>query len=147
MFVRQKKPKTSYLDGAAGNENVLLVYVQVDVGNGGEVGRAPFVKVGDELEGEVGQLVAVGGQNEGAGGRKTKRRPVKGPENPAARGDAVLRAPNEAASDAVAQGALFFRLTAPRVALNQVPTDALAALGTVAVPEKLFGLKTKKHFC
>lgn len=113
--------------------------------DGGEVGRAPFIEVSDELEGEVGQLAAVCGQDEGAGGRETQRRPVKGPEDAAARCHAVLRAPREAAPDPESQSALFLCLAAPRVALDQVPPDALAALGAVVVPEQLFGLKAK-HF-
>ena len=130
----------SHLDGAARYQDVLLVDVQVDVRDGGEVGRAPFIKVSDELEGEVGQLVTVRGQDEGAGGREPQRRPVEGPEDPAAGRNAVLGAPREAAPHAVPQGALFLRLAAPRVALDQVSSDALAAFGTVAVPEQLFGL-------
>lgn len=109
--------------------------------DGGEVGRAPFIKVSDELEGEVGQLVTVRGQDEGAGGREPQRRPVEGPENPTARCHAVLGAPREAAPHAVPKGALFLRLTAPRVALDQVSANALAAFGTVTVPKQLFGLK------
>lgn len=61
----------SHLDCAARDEYVLLVDVKVDMGDGGEVGRAPFIEVSDELEGEVGQLVAVGGQDEGARGRES----------------------------------------------------------------------------
>lgn len=49
--------------------------------DGGEVGCAPFIEVGNELEGEVRQLVTVGGQDEGAGGREPQRRPVEGPED------------------------------------------------------------------
>ena len=109
--------------------------------DGGEVGCAPFVEVGDELEREVGQLVAVCGQDEGAGGREPQRCPVEGPENPTARRHAVLRAPREAAPHAVPKGALLLRLAAPRVTLDQVSPDALAAFGTVSVPEQLFGLK------
>lgn len=138
---------SSHLDSAAGDENVLLVDVKVDMGDGGEVGRAPFVKVGDELEGEVGQLVAVGGQDKGAGGREPQRRPVEGPEDAAARRHAVLQAPRETAPHAVPQGALFLSLAAPGVALDQVPSDALAAFGAVAVPEQLFGLKINNVFC
>lgn len=55
----------SHLDCAASDENVLLIYVQVYVRDSGEVGRAPLVKVSNELEGEVRQLVAVGGQDKG----------------------------------------------------------------------------------
>lgn len=47
----------------------------------GEVRRAPFIEVGDELEGEVRQLVTVGGQDEGAGGRQPQRRPIEGSED------------------------------------------------------------------
>lgn len=131
----------SHLDHVARDQYVLLIDVKVHVGDGGEVGRAPFVEVGDELEGEVGQLVAVCGQDEGAGGREPQRRPVKGPEDPAAGRHAVLGAPREAAPHAVPEGALLLGLTAPRVALDQVPPDALAAFGAVSVPKQLFGLK------
>jgi len=111
------------------------------VRDGGEVGCGPFIEVSDELEGEVGQLMAVRGQDEGAGGREPQRRPVEGPENAAAGRHAVLGAPRKAAPHPVAQGALFLGLTAPRVALDQVSADALAALGAVTVPKQLFGLK------
>ena len=131
----------SHLDSAARDEYILLIDVKVHMRDGGEVGCAPFIKVRDELEGEVGQLVTVCGQDEGAGGREPQRRPVKGPENPAARRHTVLGAPCEAASHPVVQGALFLCLTAPRVALDQVSSNALAALGTVAIPKQLFGLK------
>lgn len=50
---------STHLDGAARDEYILLIDVKVDVGDGGEVRCAPLVKVGDELEGEVRQLVAV----------------------------------------------------------------------------------------
>ena len=130
-----------HLDGAARHKYILLIDVEVDVGDGGEVGCAPLVEVSDELEGEVGQLVTVGRQDEGAGGRQPQRRPIEGPEDPPARGHAVLRASSKTASNPVAQGALLLRLAAPRVALDQVPSDALAALGAVAVPKQLLGLK------
>lgn len=55
------RSRCSYLDSAARDEYVLLIDVEVDVRDGGQVGRAPLIKVGDELEGEVRQLVAVGG--------------------------------------------------------------------------------------
>ena len=132
---------SSHLDSAARDEYILLVDVQVDVRDGGEVGRAPFVEVGDELEGEVGQLVTVGGQDEGARGREPQRRPVEGSEDAAARGHAVLGTSRETAPHPEPQGALLLGLAAPRVTLDQVPSDALAAFGTVAVPKQLFGLK------
>lgn len=131
----------SHLDRAARDENVLLVDVKVHMRDGGQVGRAPFVKVSDELEGEVGQLVTVCGQDEGARGRQTQRRPVEGPEDPAPGHHAVLGAPRKAAAYAVPEGALLLGLAASRVALDQVPTDALAAFGAVTVPEQLFGLE------
>lgn len=132
---------SSHLHRVPRDEDVLLVDVQVDVGDGGEVGRAPLIKVGDELEGEVGQLVAVGGQDEGAGGGKAQRRAVEGPEDAAARAHAVLGASREAAPHAVAERALLLRLAAPGVTLDQVSADAAAALGAVGVPEQLLGLK------
>ena len=70
-----------HLDSAARDEYILLVDVKVDMRDGGEVGCAPFVKVSDELEGEVGQLVTVCGQDERAGGRQPQRGPVEGPKN------------------------------------------------------------------
>lgn len=72
------------LDSAARDEYVLLIDVKVNMRDGGEVGCAPFVKVGNELEGEIGQLVAVCGQDEGARGREAQRSPIKGPEDAAA---------------------------------------------------------------
>lgn len=51
----------SYLDSAARDEDVLLIYVKVDMRDGGEVGCAPLVKVSNELKGQVGQLMTVGG--------------------------------------------------------------------------------------
>lgn len=63
-FTVRKLPRAEaefYLHSAARDEYVLLVYVKVDMGYGGQVGRAPFVKVSNELEGEVWQLVAVRG--------------------------------------------------------------------------------------
>lgn len=111
------------------------------MGDGGEVGRAPLVEVGDELEGEVGELLAVGGQHEGAGGGKAQGGAVEGPEDAAARAHAVLRAPQEAAAHAVPERALLLRLAASGVTLDQVPADAVAALGAVAAPEELLGLR------
>lgn len=109
--------------------------------DGGEVGCAPLVKVGDELEGEVRQLVTVCGQDKGARGRKTQRCPIKRPEDPAARRHTVLRASSEAASNPVSKRALLLHLAASRVTLDQVSSNALAAFGAVVVPEQLFGLK------
>lgn len=131
----------SHLDRAARDENVLLVDVKVHMRDGGQVGCAPFVKVSDELEGEVGQLVAVCGQDEGARSRETQRRSIEGPEDPAPGHHAVLGAPCKASAYAVPESALLLGLAASRVALDQVPTDALAAFGAVTVPEQLFGLE------
>lgn len=111
------------------------------MGDGGEVGGAPLIKVSNELEGEVGQFVTVCRQDEGAGGRQPQGRPIKGPENPTARRHAVLRASREAAPHAMPKRALFLCFAAPRVALHEVSSDALAAFGAVTVPEKLLGLK------
>lgn len=60
----------SHLDGAAGDEYILLIDVKVDMRDGGEVGCAPLIKVSNDLEGQVGELMTVCGQNEGAGGWK-----------------------------------------------------------------------------
>lgn len=132
---------SSHLDSAARDEYIFFIYVKVDVWDGGEVGRAPFVEVSDELEGEVGQLAAVCGQDEGAGGRQPQRCPVKCLKDSSAWCHAVLRAPREAATHSIPQSALLLRLTAPRVALDQVSSDALATFGAVAVPEQLLGLE------
>lgn len=69
--------------------------------DGGEVGCTPFIKVSDELEGEVRQLVTVCGQDEGAGGREPQRSPIEGPENPPTRCHTVLGAPRKAAPHSV----------------------------------------------
>lgn len=53
----------------------------------------------------------------------------------------MLGAPREAAPHPVPQGALLLRLASPGIALDQVPPDALAAFGAVAVPKQLLGLK------
>lgn len=109
--------------------------------DGGEVGRAPFIKVGNELEREVGQLVTVCGQDEGARGRQSQRCPVECPEHSAARCHAVLGAAGKAAPNPVPEGALLLCLASPWIALDQVSSDALAAFGAVGVPKKLLGLK------
>lgn len=132
------------LDSVAGNKDVLFIDVEVSVGDGGEVGSAPLVEVGDELEGELRKLVADGGQDKRAGGRQAKGGTIKGAEDPATRGDAVLVAARKAAPDTVAQCTLFLCLAATWVTLNQVPANALAALGAVAVPEQLLGLCLRK---
>lgn len=135
----------SHLHRVPGDEDVLLVDVEVEVGDGGQVGRAPLIKVGDELEGEVGKLVAVGGQDEGAGGGKAQRGAVEGAEDAAARAHAQLGAAQEAAAHAVAERTLLLRLAASGVTLDQVPADAAAAFGAVAVPEELIGLRGRRE--
>lgn len=62
----------SHLDSAARDEYILLIDVKVYMRDRGEVGCAPFIKISDELEGEIRQLVAVCGQDEGARGREAK---------------------------------------------------------------------------
>lgn len=113
------------------------------MGDGGEVWRAPFIKVGDELKGEVRKLVAVCGQDEGAGGWKAQGRPIEGPEYASSGPNAVLGAAHNTTTHAVAERTLFLCLAASRVALHQIATDAVAAFGAVAVPEQLFGLKRR----
>lgn len=54
----------SHLDSAARYKYILLIDVKVDMRDGGEVGCAPFIKVSDELEGEVRQLATICGQDE-----------------------------------------------------------------------------------
>lgn len=49
--------------------------------DGGKIGCAPLVEVGNELEGELRQLVADSGQDEGTGGRQAEGGTVKRAEN------------------------------------------------------------------
>lgn len=56
----------------------------------------------------------------------------------------MLQASCEAAAHSISEGALFLCLTAPGVTLDQVSADAVAALGTVTVPEQLFGLEQRR---
>lgn len=51
------------------------------MGDGGEVGGAPLVEVGDELEGQIWEFVTVCGQDKGAGGGESQRGAVEGPEH------------------------------------------------------------------
>lgn len=131
-----------HLDGVpVTDEDLLLVDVEVHGGDDGEVGRGPLVEVDDELEGEVGQLLADGGEDEGAVGGEAQEGAVEGAEDAAAGRQAEGAAGAEAAADAVAQRALLVRLAVPGVALNQVAPEAAAAPGAVPVPEELLGLK------
>lgn len=126
------------------DEDLLLVDVEVHGGDDGEVGRGPLVEVDDELEGEVGQLLADGGEHEGAVGGEAEEGAVEGAEDAAARCQAEGAAGAEAAADAVARGALLVRFAVPRVALDQVPSEAAAPPRAVPVPEELLGLKDKR---
>lgn len=56
------------------------------MGDGGEVGCGPLVEIGNELEGELRQLVTDGGEDERAGGRQTERGSVEGTEDTTSRG-------------------------------------------------------------
>ncbi len=134
----------SYLHCAARNQYVLLIDVKVDMRDCGEVWCTPFIKVSDELKREVGQLVTVCGQDEGAGGWKPQRRPIKSPEDATARCHTVLGATRKAAPHTMAKGALLLCLTAAWVTLDQVSSDALAAFGAVTVPKQLFRLNEEK---
>lgn len=97
-----------YLDGIpVTDEDLLLVDVEIHRGDDGEVGRGPLVKVDDELEGEVGQLLADGGEDKGAVGGEAEEGPVEGAEDAAACREAEGAPGAEAAPDAVAQGALL----------------------------------------
>lgn len=131
-----------YLDSIpVADEDLLLVDVEVHGGDDGEVGRGPLVKVDDELEGEVRQLLADGGEDEGTVGGEAEEGPVKGAEDAAACCQAEGALGAEAAADAIAQGALLVRLAVPRVALDEVAPEAAAPAGAVPVPEELLGLK------
>lgn len=133
-----------HLDGVpVTDEDLLLVDVEVHGGDDGEVGRGPLVEVDDELEGEVGQLLADGGEDEGAVGGEAQEGAVEGAEDAAAGCQAEGAAGAEAAADAIAQRALLVRLAVPGVALDQVAPEAAAAPGAVPVPEELLGLKER----
>jgi len=135
-------PTRPYLDRIpVADEDLLLINVEVHGRDDGEVGRGPLVKVDDELEREVGQLLADGGEDEGAVGGEAEEGPVEGAEDAAARCQAEGAPGAEAATDAVAQGALLVRLAVPRVALDEVAPEAAAPAGAVPVPEELLGLQ------
>lgn len=92
-----------HLDGVPiTDEDLLLVDIEVHRGDDGEVGRGPLVEVDDELEGEVGQLLADGGEHEGAVGGEAEEGAIEGAEDATARCQAEGAAGAEAAVDAVA---------------------------------------------
>ena len=127
------------------DENLLFVDVEVDGRDDGEVGRRPLVEVDDELEGDVRQLLADGGEHEGAVGGEAQEGAVEGAEDAASGRQAVGRLGAEAAAHAVAQCALLVRLALARVALDQVAPEAAAAPRAVAVPEQLLGLEERSR--
>lgn len=140
-----EKQGGGHLDGVAvADENLLLVDVEVDGRDDGEVGGRPLVEVDDELEGDVGQLLADGGEHEGAVGGEAQEGSVEGAEDAAARRQAVGGSGAEAAAHPIAQRALLVRLALARVALDQVAPEAAAAPGAVAVPEQLLGLQKRR---
>lgn len=131
-----------YLDSIpVTDEDLLLVDVEVHGGDDGEVGRGPLVKIDDELEGEVGQLLADGGEDEGAVGGEAEEGPIEGTEDAATCRQAEGAPGAEAATDTIAQGALLVRLAVPWVALDEVAPEAAAPAGAVSIPEELLGLK------
>lgn len=89
------------------DENLLFVDVEVHGRDDGEVGRRPLVEVDDELEGDVGQLLADGGEHEGAVGGEAEESAVEGAEDAAAGCQAVGGLGAEAAAHPVAQRALL----------------------------------------
>lgn len=89
------------------DENLLFVNVEIDGRNDGEIGGRPLVEVDDELEGDVGELLADGGEHEGAVGWEAEEGAVEGAEDAAAGRQAVGGLGAEAAAHPVAQRALF----------------------------------------
>ena len=89
------------------DENLLFVDVEIDGRNDGEIGGRPLVEVDDELEGDVGELLADGGEHEGAVGREAEEGAVEGAEDAAAGRQAVGGLGAEAAAHPVAQRALL----------------------------------------
>lgn len=140
----KNRPQACHLDGVpVVDENLLFVNVEVDGRDDGEVGRRPLVEVDDELEGDVGQLLADGGEHKGAVGGEAEEGAVEGAEDAAAGRQAVGGLGAEAAAHPVAQRALLVRLALARVALDQVAPEAAAAPRAVAVPEQLLGLQER----
>lgn len=127
------------------DENLLLVDVEIDGRNDGEVGGGPLVEVNDELEGDVRQFLADGGEHEGAVSREAQEGAVESAEDAAAGRQAVGRPGAEAAAHPVAQGALLVRLALARVALDQVAPETAAAPRAVTVPEQLLGLEDRRR--
>lgn len=100
------------------DENLLFVNVEIDGRNDGEIGGRPLVEVDDELEGDVGELLADSGEHEGAVGWEAEEGAIEGAEDAAASRQAVGGLGAEAATHPVAQRALLFRLAVARVALD-----------------------------
>lgn len=90
------------LNSVARNEDIFLIDVEVGMWNGGKIGCAPLVEIGNELEGEFGQLVADSRQNKGAGGRQAEGGTVERAENTTSWCHTVLVATGEAATNAMA---------------------------------------------
>lgn len=101
------------------DENLLFVNVEIDGRDDGEVGGRPLVEVDDELEGDVGQLLADGGEHEGAVGREAEEGAVESAEDAAAGRQAVGGLGAEAAAHPVVQRALLVGLALARVALDR----------------------------
>lgn len=91
--------------------------------------------------------MADGGEDKGTGSRQSERGAIEGPEHSTAGGDAVLGATGKAAPHTIAQTTLFLCLTAARVTLDQIPPNALATLGTFAIPELLLWLTQRRRQC
>lgn len=126
------------------DENLLFVNVEIDGRNDGEIGGRPLVEVDDELEGDVGELLADSGEHEGAVGWEAEEGAVEGAEDAATGRQAVGGLGAEAAAHPVAQCALLARLALARVALDQVAPETAAPPRAVAVPEQLLGLEERR---
>ena len=126
------------------DENLLFVNVEIDGRNDGEIGGRPLVEVDDELEGDVGELLADSGEHEGAVGWEAEEGAVEGAEDAAAGRQAVGGLGAEAAAHPAAQRALLVGLAVARVALDQVAPETAAPPRAVAVPEELLGLEERR---
>lgn len=73
--------KFTDLNSVARDEDILLIDVEVGMRDGGKIGCAPLVKIGNELEGEFGQLVADSRQDKGTGGRQAEGSTIECAEN------------------------------------------------------------------
>lgn len=89
------------------DENLLLIDVEINGRNDSEVRGGPLVKVNDELEGDVWQLLADGGEHEGTIRWEAEEGAIEGAEDTTTSRQTVGGPGAEAAAHPVPKGALF----------------------------------------